>query len=61
MFPDLSKIKMGGIKYKKSTIKNQSFIQKKNHQMGPQICKIKNQNVEKMVGLSKPVNRGYQI
>jgi hypothetical protein len=48
---------LGGIKYKKSNIRNQSIIQKKNSSpMGPQRGKMKKKHVLKKVGFSKPFN-----
>jgi hypothetical protein len=49
-------IPIGGIKYQKSTIRNQSIIQKYfSSPMGPQRVKMKKKHVLKKVGFSKPV------
>jgi hypothetical protein len=47
--------RIGVIKYKKSTIRNQSII-KLFPPMGPQRGDMNTQHVYKMVGLSKPAN-----
>jgi hypothetical protein len=48
---------IGGIKYKRSTIRNQSTMQKYfSSPMGPQRGKMKKNHVLKKVSFSKPVN-----
>jgi hypothetical protein len=57
MTPDTSDNALGGIKYKKPTIQNQSIIQK--YFFSPMDSwrgKMKNQLVLKLVGFPKPVN-----
>jgi hypothetical protein len=54
---EIDKEILGGIKYKKSTIRNQSIIQKYfSSPMGPQRGKMKKKRVLKKVSFSKSVN-----
>ena len=56
-FPFLFLLLLGGIKYNKSTIKNQSIVKKIIPSlMGPKSLLVKKKHVLKMVDFSKPVN-----